>query len=164
MTVLSHAATPKHCWPCSQRSGTLTRCSADRKLGHFQTEADEVRTTLEDFVTSVFICVFAVHLSIPFQRYPPCRDPPSHSPFTTHHHHTRTTTPPHQHTSTLAHQHTSTPAHQHTSTPAHQHTSTPAHHTAPHRTAPHRSAPHHHHHHHHQTSALNRDLSCVASP
>ena len=83
VTVLSHAATPKHCWACSQRSGTLTRCSADRKLGHFETEGqisgvggvDEVRTTLEDFVTSAFICVFEVHLSIPLQRYPPCRDP-----------------------------------------------------------------------------------------
>ena len=63
VTVLSHAATPKHCWACSQRSGTLTRCSADRKLGHFQTERQipgvggvEVHMTLEDFVTSAFIC------------------------------------------------------------------------------------------------------------
>ena len=70
-TVLSHAATPKHCWACSQRSETLTRCSADRKLGHFQTEGqisgvggvDEVHTTLEDFVTSAFTCDFAVHFS-----------------------------------------------------------------------------------------------------
>ena len=77
VTVLSHAATPKHWWACSQRSGTLTRCSADRKLGHFQTEGQisgvggvEVHTTLEDFVTSAFICGFAVHLSIPLQAVP----------------------------------------------------------------------------------------------
>ena len=38
VTVLSHAAAPKHCWACSQRSGTPTRSSADRKLGRFQTE------------------------------------------------------------------------------------------------------------------------------
>ena len=83
VTVLPHAATPEHCWACSHRSGTLTRCSADRKLGHFQTEGqisgvggvDKVHTTLEDFVTSAFICVFAVHFSIPLLRYPPCRDP-----------------------------------------------------------------------------------------
>ena len=82
VTALSHAATPKHCWACSQRSGTLTRCSADRKLGHFQTEGQisgvggvEVHTALQNFVTSAFICDFAVHLSIPLQRYPPCRDP-----------------------------------------------------------------------------------------
>ena len=74
VTELSHAATPKHCWACSQRSGTLTRCSADRKLGHFQTEGQilgvggvEVHMTLEDSVTSAFICDFAVHLSIPLQ-------------------------------------------------------------------------------------------------
>ena len=82
VTVLSHAATPKHCWAYSQHSGTLTRCSADRKLGHFQTEGQisgvgrvEVYMTLEDFVTSAFICDFAVHLFIPLQRHPPCRDP-----------------------------------------------------------------------------------------
>ena len=74
VTVLSHAATPKHCWACSQHSGTLTRCSADRTLGRFQTEGQmssvggvEVHMTLEDFVTSAFICDFAVHLSIPMQ-------------------------------------------------------------------------------------------------
>ena len=73
VTVLPQAA-PKHCWACSQRSGTLTRCSADRKLGHFQTEGQisgvggvEVHMTLEDFVTSAFICDFAAHLSIPLQ-------------------------------------------------------------------------------------------------
>ena len=78
VTVLSHAATPKHWWAFSQpRSGTLTRCSADRKLGHFQTEGQisgvggvEVHTTLEDFVTSAFICGFAVHLFIPLQAVP----------------------------------------------------------------------------------------------
>ena len=69
VTVLSHAATPKHCWACSQRSGTLTRCFADRKLGHFQVGDVEVHTTLEDFVTSAFICDFAVHL------FTLCRDP-----------------------------------------------------------------------------------------
>ena len=69
MTVLSHAATRKHYPACGQHFGTLTRCSADRKLGHFQTEGQisgvggvEVHMTLEDFVTSAFICDFAVHL------------------------------------------------------------------------------------------------------
>ena len=73
VTVLSHAATPEHCWACSQRSGTLTRCSADRKLGRFQTEGQisgvggvgEVHTTFEYFVTSAFTCDFAVHLFTP---------------------------------------------------------------------------------------------------
>ena len=72
VTALSHAVTPKHCWACTQRSGTLTRCSADRKLGHFQTEGQisgvggvEVHMTLEDFVKSAFISDYAVDVSVP---------------------------------------------------------------------------------------------------
>ena len=68
VTVLSHADNPKHC--CS---GTPTRCSADRKLG--QTEGqipgvggvDEVHVTLENFVTSAFICDSVVHVFIPLK-------------------------------------------------------------------------------------------------
>ena len=55
-------------------SGTQTRCFADRKLGHFQTEGQisgvggvEAHMTLEDFVMSAFICDFAENLSIPLQ-------------------------------------------------------------------------------------------------
>ena len=73
--LISRAVTPKECWACSQRSGTLSRCSAEQKLGHFQIEGqisgvggeNEVHMTLEDFVTSAFLCDSAVHLLILLQ-------------------------------------------------------------------------------------------------
>ena len=82
VTVLSHAATPTHCWACTQRSGTPTRCSADRKLGHFQSEGqisgvggvDEVHMTFEAFVTSSSMIPLYT-FSYSCTRYPPCRDP-----------------------------------------------------------------------------------------